>query len=132
MTQHFATTQSLVVTGIFLLLYIGFLLHKTINGRLDLYDLVFLSAVAVLPAAFLFLPNLALAVSRLFGVAFPFVALFSILFVLIFIFMHRLTVQNDFLQRRTRLLVQEIGLLQQELDQTTPSDSQSPPRATGP
>ncbi len=117
MTQHLATTQSLIVTGIFLFFYIGFLLRKAINGRLDLYDLIFLSAVAVLPAAFLFFPGLALAVSQLLGVAFPFVALFSILFALIFIFMHRLTVQNDLLQQRTRVLVQEIGLLQQKLGQ---------------
>ncbi len=118
MIQPDPQPETLIVIGIFLVSYILLLVRKTLQAKLDLYDLFHLSMVAVLPAAFVFFPRLAYAASDLTGVAFPFVLLYGSLFLVVFIFMHRLSVQNHRLQQRTRVLVQELGLLREEMLRT--------------
>ncbi len=116
--QEFSPTIATMLTiGSFAVIYLLFLARKTIHNTLDLYDFILLSMVAVVPAVFVFFPGLAQWLGDLAGVAFPFVVMFGGLFVIIFILLHRLTVNIYQLQKRSRHLVQEISLLRQKLDQ---------------
>lgn len=109
---HEPATATLVLVGLFAVLYLGYLLRKTVAGSLDLYDLMILSTVALVPALFAFFPGVSRAVSALTGVAFPFVVMFGVLFSVLFISVHRLTVKLHKLEMTNRLLVQELSLLQ--------------------
>ena len=116
--QEFSPTIATMLTiGSFAIIYLLFLARKTIRDTLDLYDFILLSMVAIVPAVFVFFPELAQWLGDLTGVAFPFIIMFGGLFVVIFILLHRLTVNIYQLQKRSRHLVQEISLLRQKLEQ---------------
>ena len=119
MPLHLPTTQTVVVIAGFILIYLLLLLKKTVRGGLDLYEFLLLSMVAVVPGVFTFFPKLTKSLSDLVGVAFPFVVMFGALFVIIFIFLHRLTLQIHKLEKRSRLLIQENGLLREGLERLT-------------
>jgi hypothetical protein len=117
-----ATTNphTLIAVAIFASWYLLHTAIKTGRQQLDLYDLAMLSMVAIIPAAFTFIPSLADRLARIFGVAFPFVAMFGMLFAILFIFVHRLTVKLHRLERDNRLLIQELSLLKHSLDRPDP------------
>jgi hypothetical protein len=109
---HEPAAATILLVGLFAVLYLGYLLRKTVAGGMDLYDLMILSTVALVPALFVFFPGISRAVSALTGVAFPFVVMFGVLFFVLFITVHRLTVKLHKLETTNRLLVQELSLLQ--------------------
>ena len=80
--------------------------------QLDLYDLIILSTVAIIPSAFVLFPHTAYFLTHLIGVAYPFVILFGALLAILFIFIHRLTRKLHQLESSNRILLQEISLLQ--------------------
>ena len=102
------TTILVVVFGVIYLLYTA---RKTARQQLDLYDFAMLSTVAIVPAVFVLRPELAYWLAGIAGVEFPFVIMFGMLFAILFVFIHRLTVKLHHLERINRLLVQEISLL---------------------
>ena len=104
---------------LFAVAYLVFIARKTARQQLDLYDFVMLSMVAVIPAAFAFWPNIASWIADFAGVAFPFVIMFGYLFLILFLFVHRLTVKLHKLERDNHLLIQEVSLLYQELESRT-------------
>jgi hypothetical protein len=110
------TTHTTVLVAIFAAWYLLVLSRRTLTGRLDFYDLIMLSMVALLPAIFVFWPRLAEIVGILAGVTFPFVVMFGVLTLVVFIFLHRITLKLHKLERLNRLLVQEISLLRFERD----------------
>lgn len=101
----------------FAVVYFLFLARKTIRNTLDLYDFILLSMVAVVPAIFVLFPGMAQWLGDLTGVAFPFIIMFGALLVIVFILLHRLTVNIYQLQKRSHHLVQEVSLLRQKLEQ---------------
>ncbi|MGB9129537.1 MAG: DUF2304 domain-containing protein [Thiobacillus sp.] len=103
--------HTVVIVSVFALGYLYFTARKTARQQLDIYDLIMLSAVAIMPSAFVLLPDLAEYLSRLAGVAFPFVIMFGALFAILFIFVHRLTAKIHRLEHDNRLLIQELSLL---------------------
>lgn len=107
--------QTVVAVAVFCVVYLAFLLRQTIRGRLDLYDFMSLSAVAVIPSAFVFVPGFAQAVGTLLGVEFSFVVMFGALFVVLFMSIHKLTVHVHELEVRNRELIQALALLEQEV-----------------
>jgi hypothetical protein len=111
------TLATLIVIGLFAIAYLAFLIRKTTRGGLDLYDLIMLSLVAIVPAVFAFAPSIANFISHLAGVAFPFVVMFGILLAVLFLILHRITVQMHRVEQRNRLLIQELSLLQLEIKQ---------------
>lgn len=115
-TEYTPTVETLVAVGAFAVIYLAVLVRRTLAGALDLYDLVALSTVAVVPAAFAFFPGLATMLAELTGVAFPFIVMFGALFVVTFVFLHRLTVNMHKLNQRARDLTQELSLMRAELD----------------
>ena len=114
--MHTINIQTYVVVGFVAVVYMIFIAIKTARQQLDLYDLVMLSMVALVPAVFTFWPSFAYWVADLAGVAFPFVVMFGMLFIILFLFVHRLTIKIHKLEMDNHLLIQEIGLLRHELE----------------
>ena len=72
-----------------------------------------LSTVAIFPLAAVVFPEIAIELAELAGVGFPFVVMFGVLFAILFIFIHRLTVKIHSLESDNRLLIQELSLFKQ-------------------
>lgn len=121
MSNFQPSLQTIILISAFTLLYLLALARQTIRGRLDFYDLAMLSMVALLPGLFVFLPRLADLVGNFAGVAFPFVVMFGALFLVVFLVLHRMTIEMHRSQKSNRLLVQEISLLREELERIKPS-----------
>jgi hypothetical protein len=113
--MHTINTNTLIVIGLFALAYLAFVARKTARQQLDLYDFVMLSTVAVVPAIFVFWPGLAYWLAEIAGVAFPFVIMFGALFLILFLFVYRMTAKVHRLERDNVLLIQEVSLLRLEL-----------------
>ena len=107
--------QTVAAIGVFCVIYLAILLRRTIRGRLDLYDFLSLSAVAVVPSAFVFFPRFADAVGTLVGVEFSFEVMFGALFVVLFMSIHNLTIHVHELEVRNRELIQEMALVEQQV-----------------
>jgi hypothetical protein len=103
--------QTVAVIGVFCVVYLAILLRRTILGRLDLYDFLSLSAVAVVPSVFVFFPGFAVAIGTLIGVEFSFLVLFGVLFVVLFVSIHKLTVDVHRLEVQNRKLIQTMALM---------------------
>jgi hypothetical protein len=113
--MHTINTNTLIVIGLFALAYLAFVARKTARQQLDLYDFVMLSTVAVVPGIFVFWPGLAYWLAEIAGVAFPFVIMFGALFLILFLFVYRMTAKVHRLERDNVLLIQEVSLLRLEL-----------------
>jgi hypothetical protein len=111
MSSKVPSVQTLVVIAVFALLYMRFLVKKTLRERLDLYDLLLLSLIALVPAFFAFFPYASDLITEFTGVAFPFVIMFGILFAVVFILVHRLAVRIHHLETLNRSVIQELALL---------------------
>lgn len=107
--------KTLVLILVFAFGYVAFILKKMADSKLDLYDFVMLSAVALIPAVFVIFPHITNLLSLVVGVEFPFVVMFGMIFFFIFIFVYRITVKLHGLESEVRKLVQEVGILKQLL-----------------
>lgn len=108
--MHF-NLHTVVVISVFALGYLYYTARKTARQQLDIYDLIMLSAVAIIPSVFVLFPGFAEYLARLAGVAFPFVIMFGVLFAILFIFIHRLTAKIHRLENDNRLIIQEVSVL---------------------
>jgi hypothetical protein len=115
--MHAIAIKTVLLIVFFAVGYMFFIIRKTARRQLDLYDLVMLSTVAILPIVFVAFPQIAYWLANIAGVEFPFVVMFGMLFGILFIFIHRLTVKIHRLESDSRLLVQELSLLKQTVDQ---------------
>lgn len=129
MTSYVPTFHTMVFVGVFGLIYLLYIVHKTTNEQLDVYDLLMLSLVAVLPLALVFIPGLADLVARLFGIAFSFVAIFGALLFVLFVLVHRLTAKLHSVVAENRSLVQEVSLLRHELEALAHQPAHTPTRS---
>lgn len=114
--MHTVAINTVTLVTLFAIGYMFLLFVKTARRQLDIYDLAMLSAVAIVPITFVAFPQLAYWLANIAGVEFPFVVMFGMLFAILFIFIHRLTVKIHRLESDTRLLVQKLSLLQQSVD----------------
>ena len=117
MEANLPTLKTTIVVGAFVVAYVLHILRKTVRDGLDFYEFLLLSSVAIVPGVFTFFPRWTAALSAAIGVAFPFVVMFGSLLAITFVFLHRLTVQVHALERRSRRLVQENGLLRREIEE---------------
>lgn len=120
--MHAISANTILVVVAFAALYMVFTIRKTARQQLDLYDFAMLSMVALVPGAFVVFPRFAYWLAGVAGVEFPFVVMFGALFVVLFVFVHRLTVRIHRLESDNRLLIQELGLLRERLDRRPPDD----------
>jgi hypothetical protein len=112
--NHLPSPQTIALVGLFALVYMLGLLRKAARHQLDIYDVFMLSTVAVLPALLVFVPAISEWIALAAGVAFPFVVMFGMLFVAIFMLIHRLTIKIHRLENHNRILIQEMSLLRSE------------------
>jgi len=103
--------QTVIIVSIFALCYLYFATRETARQQLDIYDLIMLSAVAIIPWAFVLFPMFAEWTASVSGVTFPFVIMFGLLFAILFTFIHRLTVKIHRLERNNRILIQEVSIM---------------------
>lgn len=118
MVNVLPSAETVAVISAFALIYMLVLLRKTLQGKFDLYDLLMLSMVAIIPAGFALFPSLAYLLSHLTGVVFPFVVMFGALFLVVFAFMHNITARLHKLERQNWALIQEQSLLAMELKES--------------
>lgn len=115
MTIVLPNTVTVIVISAFAFVYMLILLRKTLQGKFDLYDFLMLSMVAIVPAGFALFPKVGYLLSQLSGVGFPFVLMFGVLFLVVFVFMHNITARLHKLERQNWALIQEQSLLSLEL-----------------
>lgn len=113
--EYQPTIQTAVFILLFLVIYLVILVKNTIKNSIDLYDFFLLSSVAIVPSIFILFPKFSTLLARLIGVAFPFVLLFSLLFLIIFIYLYRLVIKINNLNNKNILLIQELALLSKKL-----------------
>ena len=109
-----SSIQTIITVSLFALGYLFFTARATACNKLDIYDLIMLSTVAIVPSAFVLFPSAAEYLAHILGVLFPFVIMFGALFAILFIFVHRLTAKIHRLEHDNRLLIQEVSLLKIE------------------
>lgn len=100
---------------IFSVLYLSFTIRQTARRKIDFYDFIMLSTVAIFPWVLVSFPALGDYLTRISGVAFPFVIMFGGLFSIVFIFIHRLVGKVHMLENDNRILVQELSILKERL-----------------
>ncbi|MBI2515853.1 MAG: DUF2304 domain-containing protein [Opitutae bacterium] len=110
------TLQTKIVLILFFLVYLSYLTRSAARNHIDIYDYFALSCVALLPLGFGLLPVPITVISHWMGVTFPFVVLFGALFVVIFVYLHRLLNQLNRQTQFNKQLVQEISLLKAALE----------------
>jgi len=115
----------MLIVSVFTVVYLIYIARKTAHQKLDVYDFVMLSSLGVIPFLFAVFPGVAAFAAEVTGVVYPFVALFGLLFIFIFVFVHRLTEKVHSLEQDNRMLVQEISLLRQALEQPRGAKSDS-------
>lgn len=115
--MHTISLQTLIFVVVFAFGYMFVMVRKTASQQLDIYDLVMLSTVAIVPSIFVVFPEGAFWIAKIAGVEFPFVVMFGMLLAILFVFVHRLTVKLHRLESDNRLLIQEISLLKQTIEQ---------------
>ncbi len=111
MTYQLPTIQTTIFVSLFLVIYLIYLMRKAIKNDIDLYDLLLLSTVAIIPTIFVFFPKLVIKFASLIGVGIPFVILFGILFLIIFIALYQLILRVNHNHKMIVLLIQELSLL---------------------
>jgi hypothetical protein len=111
------TIQTIVTIAIFAIIFLSFLIHETARNQLDIYDLIMLSTVAIVPVIFVVFPGISFWFANIIGVEYPFVVMFGLLFVFIFVFVHRLIVKLHSIETDNRRIIQEISLLKQAIQE---------------
>lgn len=111
--------QTVIIIVLFAVGYMFLLIRKAAYKQLDIYDLIMLSTVAIIPCGFVFFPEITSWISKVTGVVFPFVVMFGILFVILFFFIDRIITKLHRLESENRLIIQEVSLLRQTIEQQT-------------
>lgn len=111
--------QTIFVVIFFSLVYAIVIIRKTALQQVDIYDLVMLSSVVIIPSVFVVFPEVAFWFAKFAGVEFPFVVMFGILIAVLFIFVHRLTIKLHRVEKDNRLLIQEICILRQSSEKSS-------------
>lgn len=114
--MHLTAIQTIIAILLFAIAYMIFIIRKTAHRQLDLYDLLMLSTVAIVPTLFALFPRISYQIAQAMGVEFPFVVMFGLLFAILFVFIHRLTVKIHRLESDSRLLVQELSMLRMAIE----------------
>lgn len=114
MGYHISSNTIAFITA-FIIVYLFLLLRKAIRNRVDIYDLFMLSMVALIPALFVYFPELMGDLTAFTGVGYPFLLLFGFLFVVVFGFLYRLVERVNDLSLKNILLAQELALLSEKI-----------------
>lgn len=116
MTPLLPTLQTKIALIVFFLAYMLYLTRSAGRHRIDIYDYLALSCVAMLPLCFGLFPETTKRFSHLLGVEFPFVVLFGLLFFAVFAYLHHLLNRLNAQVVLNAKLVQELSLLRQAVE----------------
>jgi hypothetical protein len=117
MDYHYqVSVHTIAFITIFLLGYGIGLVRNAIKNDMDLYDVLLLATVAIVPALFVFFPGTGARITQAIGVAYAFEIIFGFLFAFAFIFLHRLVHKLNRQNRAMITLTQEVGLLRERLE----------------
>ena len=91
--------------------YTYHVLQKLRCRDVDLYDFMLLLSVAAIPLLFVGWPGFTVFVGEVFGVALPLTVMFGLLFVSVFVILHRSLSRIHRLETRIIALTQEVALM---------------------
>jgi hypothetical protein len=103
--------QLFTIILVFGVAYTYHVVQKLRRREVDLYDFVLLLSVAAIPMLFAGWPNFTDFVGEVFGVALPLTVMFGLLFVSVFVILHRSLSRIHRLETRVIALAQEIALI---------------------
>ena len=109
------STELLTIT-VFGFIYLTVIIRNINKGRYDLYDFFFLSSVVSIPFIFLAFPNLMQNLAFHLDVEFPFVIMFGVIFLVVFVYLHRLIGILNKLDYRVRTLAQKAAQTEAIID----------------
>lgn len=113
--EHILSEQTRGLLVVFLVLYFIVLFRRALQAKLDLIDFFSLFSVAAVPGFFALFPGIFAWASSLIGIQFPFVLLFGILFLILFLFSYSLVRRLNNLQTKVSNVTQELGLAELEI-----------------
>jgi hypothetical protein len=105
------STHLFAIILIFGLAYTYHVVQKLRCRDVDLYDFVLLLSVAAIPLLFVGWPRFTAFVGEVFGVALPLTVMFGLLFVSVFIILHRSLSRIHRLEMQVTALTQEVALV---------------------
>jgi len=113
--EHYVSSNTIVVLVLFLIVYEYSLLKRVSRSSLGLFDFCILSSIAVLPVFFAFFPSIVLWVTHVIGIGFPFLLLFGGLFLVVFIFMFRVILRLNKLEKKLTQFAQEEAIKHEQV-----------------
>jgi hypothetical protein len=128
MTFHAPTMNTTLFILVFVGVYAVLLIRSAVRERIDVYDLILLLTVGLIPAAFVVFPRTTFGLAQLAGVGFPFLLLFGALLLVVFIMLTRMIRTEAKLRKAVAAMTQEIALLRSDFDAGAPRPGQADPR----
>lgn len=113
--------HTLFFVAAFAAFYLLFTIRQAANHKIDLYDLMMLSSVAIVPLIFVFFPGESDSLSKIIGVAFPFVLMFGLIIFAQFMIIHKIIAKLHKVENINRMIVQELCIVREKCNQSTDS-----------
>ena len=95
-------------------IYMVFLTRSLVNQRIELYDALHLTSIVIIVSIFTLMRQIGEKISEIINVKFPFVIMFSLIFIEVYFFLHRIVIRMHKQELAVRKLTQEIALLKAE------------------
>lgn len=106
--------NSQIFFGVASVIYLGFLTRSLVNQRIELYDALHLTSIVIIVSIFTLMQQIGEKISETINVKFPFVIMFSLIFIEVYFFLHRIVIRMHKQELAVRKLTQEIALLKAE------------------
>lgn len=106
--------NSQILFGFASVVYMFFLTRSLVNQRIELYDALHLTSIVIIVSIFTLIRQIGEKISETINVKFPFVIMFSLIFVEVYFFLHRIVIRMHRQELAVRRLTQEIALLKAE------------------
>jgi hypothetical protein len=99
------------------ILYLAFLIRRTIRSRLDLFDLIYLITVVAIPCLFAISDKLSETLTSAIGIKYPFILMFGLIHGSTFLYTTIQAGEINRLKQKQLRLVQEVSLLKDFINQ---------------
>jgi hypothetical protein len=106
--------NSQILFGVASVIYMVFLTRSLVNQRIELYDALHLTSIVIIVSIFTLMQQIGDKISETINVKYPFVIMFSLIFIEVYFFLHRIVIRMHKQELAVRKLTQEIALLKAE------------------
>lgn len=113
--MHEVKLSTFIFTLIFSIAYYFYLWRKTVKEEFDIYDVLMLSMLGTVPGVFVYFPKYSYLIAETIGVEYPFVVMFGILFMVLFIMLIRVISIIHKISNDNIMLIQKIALIDFDL-----------------